>query len=243
MTPVIEVEDLVKHYGGLEAVRGISFSVEAGRIFGLIGPNGAGKTTIIKTLTGQLQPTSGGASVLGVNPVADPVGVRARLGIIPEQEAPPSFLTADEYFGFIASVRGLGDIDERKNFWFDLLDFAGQSNMLCKDLSRGNRQKLMVAQAFLHEPTLVFIDEPLVNLDPLIQKRVKDFFRDYVAKENTIFLCTHLLEIAEELCDEVAIIDRGDIVARGTLKDILEESAHLSDAFLTLVEEHHAGHP
>ncbi len=243
MEHVIDVEGLTKHFGDVKAVNGIELQVMPGRIFGLIGPNGAGKTTINKTLTGQLKPTSGSVRVLGVDVVDAPVDVRKKLGIIPEQEAPPSFLTAEEYLSFIADVRKLKDVDGQIDFWFKLLDFSGNRNKLAKDLSRGNRQKLMVTQAFLHEPELVFIDEPLVNLDPLIQKRVKDYLRKYVKSGNTVFLSTHLLETAQELCDEIAIIDRGNIIAQGMLKDLLDEHESLEHLFIKLVGDHDAEDP
>jgi ABC-2 type transport system ATP-binding protein len=234
MANVVSVENLVKDYGGLKAVQGVSLSVESGRIFGLIGPNGAGKTTIIKSLTGQVKPTSGKVSVLGVDVLSDPVGVRRKVGIIPEQEAPPSFLTAEEYLSFVAEVRGLAGIEKECDRWFRLLDFEGHRNVLCKDMSRGTRQKLMVTQAFIHKPPLVFIDEPLVNLDPLVQKHLKDYLRGYAKEGNTVFLCSHILESVEELCDEVAVLDRGKVVVEGGLKELLH-GGHLEDYFVKLV--------
>lgn len=235
MAQVISVDNLVKDYGTVKAVQGVSFSVGSGEIFGLIGPNGAGKTTIIKSLTGQIRPTSGRVSVLGIDAVADPVGVRAKVGIIPEQESPPSFLTAEEYLSFVAEIRGLTDASSRFDEWFRRLDFNGQRNVLCKDLSRGTRQKLMVAQAFIHRPPLVFIDEPLVNLDPIAQKRVKDFLKGYAKEGNTVFICSHLLESVEELCEEVAILKKGKVVAEGHIHDLLKRKEHLEELFIELV--------
>jgi ABC-2 type transport system ATP-binding protein len=235
MAPVIKVTGLTKEFGHVKAVNGVDLSIEPGRIFGLIGPNGAGKTTIIKSLTGQITPSSGRLEVLGLDPSADPVGVRKAVGIIPEQESPPSFLTGGEYLSFVAEVRGLGGIESEKERWFRMMDFAGQANVLCKDMSRGTRQKLMVAQAFLHKPKVVFIDEPLVNLDPIAQKRLKDHLRGYVTEGNTVFMSSHMLESVEELCDEVAVLDRGKVVAEGLLKDLLEDRGHLDDLFMRLV--------
>ena len=237
---VVDVDGLVKEYGSVKAVRGISFQVRAGRLFGLIGPNGAGKTTTIRCLTGQIKPTSGRVSVLGADVVADPVGVRSLIGVIPEQEAPPSFLTAEEYLTFVCSVRGVIDVKGRIDKWFKLLDFVGQRNVLCKDLSRGTRQKLMVSQAFIHEPKLVFIDEPLVNLDPLVQKLVKDFLRAYVKEGNTVFMSSHILEVVEEICDDVAIISGGRILAQGTVGEV-KGGNHLEEVFLKLVGGNHVG--
>ena len=186
MTRVIEAQDLSKAYGDVQAVDHVTLSVEKGALFGLLGPNGSGKTTMIKMLTGQTRPTGGTASVLGVDVVKDPVGVRGRVGIIPEQETPPSFLTAMEYLKFVAAIRKIPDIEKKADGWFDLLDFADKKDVLCKDLSRGTRQKLMFTQAFIHEPALALIDEPLINFDPIMQDLVKEYLVNYVKKGNTI---------------------------------------------------------
>jgi len=240
MDLVIDVRGLVKDYGAVRAVKGVELRVGGGVVFGLIGPNGAGKTTIIRCLTGQVRPTAGEVNVLGVDVNKDPVGVRKVVGIIPEQESPPSFLTAEEYIHFVGSIRGVRDVGEQADFWFRKLDFTGERNMLCKDLSRGTRQKLMIAQAFIHRPRLLLIDEPLVNLDPLVQKVVKDYVRSYVKGGNTVFMSSHLLEVMEELADEVAILNRGRIIAGGSLKEVLSGRAHLEDVFLDLVGADHA---
>ena len=152
MDPVISTDTLSKSYGDTKAVNGVSISVSRGSLFGLLGPNGSGKTTMIRMLTGQVRPTGGSARVLGLDPAAEPVAVRELVGIIPEQESPPSFLTAEEYLLFVSSIRKIED--PRIDWWFDFLDFADKRNVLCKDLSRGTRQKLMFAQAFLHHPVL-----------------------------------------------------------------------------------------
>jgi len=167
----------------------------------------------------------------------DPIKVRDIVGIIPEQETPPSFLTAEEYLHFVGRIRKLENIRERSDKWFRFLEFEGEEEVLCKDLSRGTRQKLMFAQAFLHEPELAFIDEPLINLDPVIQRKVKDYLKDYVRKGGTIFFCTHVLEIAEEICTRIGIIDRGKIIHEGPIRDIKRKKQHLEDFFLKLVKE------
>ena len=144
---MIEATELTKNYGNVTAVNRVSFSVAEGELFGLLGPNGSGKTTMIRMLTGQVPPTSGSARVMGLDPAKDPIGVRGLVGIIPEQETPPSFLTAEEYLHFVAGIRNLDSVDERCDRWFDLLEFRDKRDVLCKDLSRGTRQKLMFAQA------------------------------------------------------------------------------------------------
>ncbi|HOP67254.1 MAG TPA: ABC transporter ATP-binding protein [Methanoregulaceae archaeon] len=235
MNAVIEADGLTRYYGDLAAVDNVSLSVEAGSLFGLLGPNGSGKTTMIRMLTGQVRPSSGTATVLGVDVVKDPVLARVKVGIIPEQETPPSFLTASEYLDFVARIRKIDDADEKARWWFEFLDFADKKDVLCKDLSRGTRQKLMFAQAFLHRPILALIDEPLINFDPVMQKTVKEYLREYVSDGGTIFLSTHILEVAEEICSDVAILHRGQIVHSGTVAEILARKEKLSEFFLNAV--------
>jgi ABC-2 type transport system ATP-binding protein len=201
-------------YDDVLALDDLTLSVERGAAFGFLGPNGSGKTTTIDVLTGQRTPTAGSARVLDIDPVADPVGVREQVGIVPEGEHPPSFMTPREYFQFVADVRDVDGVEDRIEEWADRLLFADTLDTLTTDLSKGQRQKVMLTQAFLHEPDLVFIDEPLVNLDPLIQERVKDFFREYHGAGNTLFLSTHFIEVAADVCDRVAVIADGRLEAR-----------------------------
>ncbi len=132
MTALIEARDLSKAYGEVQAVDHVTLAVEQGALFGLLGPNGSGKTTMIKMLTGQTRPTGGTASVLGIDVVQGPVGIRERVGIIPEQETPPSFLTSMEYLKFVAAVRKIPDLDKKADWWFDFLDFADKKDVLCR---------------------------------------------------------------------------------------------------------------
>jgi ABC-2 type transport system ATP-binding protein len=217
------------------AVNGVSLSVRRGELFGLLGPNGSGKTTMIKCLTGQLKPTEGEIRVMGVDAVAEPVRVRELVGITPEQETPPSFLTAEEYLHFVGHIRGIRDIETQCAFWFDFLEFGDKRDVLCKDLSRGTRQKLMVAQAFLHRPELVLIDEPLINLDPLMQRQIKDYLTGYVKGGGTVFISTHILEIAQEICTRIGIIHQGTLVREGTVADLRGPSRSLEEVFLSAI--------
>jgi len=209
----IEVTDLTKVYGSRPALRGVSLAVESGEIFGLFGPNGAGKTTLLKILTGQLRPTGGRVSVLGIDPVADGIRVKAAVGIVPEVESPPSYLTAAEYLWFAGRVRG----------------------MVCKDLSKGTRQKLMLAAAMLHRPRLLFLDEPFINLDPIYQRNLRERLADHVADGGTVFMASHLLDIAERLCSHVAVIHEGRIVADGAIQELTRGDGGLEGTFLRLV--------
>ncbi len=236
MPSVIKTDTYTKLFGDLRAVDSVSLSVEKGSLFGLLGQNGSGKTTMIKMLTGQMKPSSGTAQVLGIDPSKDPVAVRKAVGIIPEQETPPSFLTAVEYLAFVGNIRNIEGIEEKSQWWFEYLDFGDKKDVLCKDLSRGTRQKLMFAQAFLHRPELALIDEPLINLDPVMQRKVKQFLTNYVSSGNTIFLSTHILEIAEDICTDFAILHKGKLLHTGTMRDLTEKNIHLDDFFMDLVE-------
>jgi len=234
---IIEAEGLSKQYGDVTAVDNVSLTVGKGELFGLLGPNGSGKTTMIKILTGQIRPGSGRATVLGLDVEKDPIGVRERVGIIPEQETPPSFLTATEYLDFVGEVRHIADVQKKADWWFDFLDFSDKRDVLCKDLSRGTRQKLMFTQAFLHTPELALIDEPLINFDPIMQRKVKDYLAGYARSGNTIFISTHILEIAEEICTGFAILHKGKLLHTGTVADIKGRQEHLDEFFLALVQK------
>jgi ABC-2 type transport system ATP-binding protein len=233
---VIKIHNLTKKFGDVLAVDNVTLSIDEGQLFGLLGPNGSGKTTMIKMLTGQIKPTNGTAEILDIDVLNDPIKVRAHVGIIPEQETPPSFLTAEEYLEFVGNIRKLNNIQNVSEQWFKMLDFEDQKNALCKDLSRGTRQKLMVAQAFLHEPRIAFIDEPLINLDPIIQRTLKDFLLGYIQKGNTVFFSTHVLEIAEEICTHIGIIDKGRLLHHGPITELKKKKQHLEEFFLKLVK-------
>lgn len=236
MTAVL-AEELTKTYGEFRALDGLSLSVDSGELFGFLGPNGAGKTTTIGVLTGQLTPDSGRASVLGTDPTTDPVETRRQVGVLPEQESPPSFMTPREYLQFVGTVRDLDDdrVDERIAAWADRLSYREKLDTLNTDLSRGQQQKVMITQAFLHDPGVVFIDEPLANLDPIVQERVKRFVVDYADRGNTVFLSTHHIEVAEEVCTRVGIVNEGRLIARERPADLASDDSLLS-TFLENVE-------
>ncbi|HKZ64097.1 MAG TPA: ABC transporter ATP-binding protein [Thermoplasmata archaeon] len=231
----VEVVDLTKLYGSKPALRDVSLAVETGEFFGLFGPNGAGKTTLLKILTGQLAPTGGGARVLGIDVVADPMAVKAAVGIVPEVESPPSYLTSYEYLYFVSRVRKVPDAEARIARWLTFFDLEDMRRTICKDLSKGTRQKLMLAAAFLHGPKLLFLDEPFINLDPIYQRKVKDYLEEYTDGGGTVFMCSHLLEIAEKLCDQVGILHEGQLIANGRLAEVRGPEPDLEAAFLKLV--------
>ncbi|ELY80515.1 ABC transporter-related protein [Natrinema pallidum DSM 3751] len=215
----------------------MAFDVDRGEVYGFLGPNGAGKTTTIRVLTGQIEPDAGDVSVLGTDPVADPIETRRQVGILPEQESPPSFLTPREYLAFVGKVRGLDPdrVAERTDAWAERLGFESKLDTLHTDLSRGQQQKVMIAQAFVHEPDVVFIDEPLANLDPLVQEQVKRFLVSYAADDNAVFVSTHNIDVAEEICTRVGIVADGQLVAERSLADDPTDES-LLDLFLDRVE-------
>ncbi|MFB6265715.1 MAG: ABC transporter ATP-binding protein [Candidatus Nanohaloarchaea archaeon] len=234
--PVIETRGVSKSFGKVQAVKDLDMEVGEGQLYGFIGPNGAGKTTTIELLTGQLEPDSGTMNVLGVDPVENPVEVRGKVGVLPEREDPPSFLTPREYFEFVADVRGTEEVDVKVEEWAERLRFEDRLDTLSKDLSKGEKQKVMISQAFLHEPDLVFIDEPLINLDPVVQERLKEYFRGYREDGNTVFLSTHVMSLADEVCTHIGLLDQGELVASGGKDEMLEAGENLEDAFIRLVE-------
>jgi len=236
MEYIIELSNLVKKFNDLSALDGISLTIKKNELFGCFGPNGAGKTTLINILTGQLSPTSGQARILGIDPNKHPVSVKKRVGIMPESDSPPSFLTAWEYLYFVGHIRGLGNINEKIEYWLDFFDMVEKKHSLCKDMSKGMKQKLMLSAAFIHTPELLILDEPLINLDPIYQRKVKNFLKEYV-KDRTVFMCTHILDAAEELCNNTVILNRGKIVGRGKISHLrANKSEKLEDIFLRLVE-------
>jgi ABC-2 type transport system ATP-binding protein len=233
----IQTDALEKSYGDVSALTGLSLTIEEGELYGLLGPNGAGKTTTMELLTGQSVPDGGRATVLGLDPAEDPIGVRERVGILPEKESPPSFMTPREYFDFVGAIRGIPEdrVDERIEAWADRLGFAEKLDTMSTDLSRGQQQKVMIASAFLHDPAVVFIDEPLANLDPIVQERVKRFLVEYRDAGNTVLISTHNVDVAADLCSRVGIVYAGSLVADIRPSD-LDSDETLLDVFLDRVE-------
>ncbi|ELY48562.1 ABC transporter ATP-binding protein [Natronolimnohabitans innermongolicus] len=237
---VIQVDGLWKTYGDITAVNQMNFAVERGELYGFLGPNGAGKTSTIRMLTGQLQPDAGTVRVLETDPTATPLETRRRVGILPEQQSPPSFLTPREYLEFVGDVRDLDSewIAEQTAVWADRLGFESKLDTLHTDLSRGQQQKVMITQAFIHEPDVVFIDEPLANLDPLVQEQVKRYLVSYAAGDNAVFVSTHNIDVAEEICSRVGIVADGRIVTERSLQSDSGErrDESLLELFLERVE-------
>lgn len=233
---IIEVRNISKTFGDVEALKNVNLDIGTGEFFGCFGPNGAGKTTLLRILSGQLEPTSGNAKVLGIDVQEKTMKVKEMVGIVPEVESPPSYLTGREYLFFVGRVRKIDDLDEKINHWLDFFDLREKEDIICRNLSKGMRQKLMLASAFIHKPKLLFLDEPFINLDPVYQKKVKDFLIECTKNGGTIFMCTHILEIAEKICTRVAIINNGKILAKGKINDLRNQpNEDLEKIFLRLV--------
>ena len=234
--PLVITEDLSKIFGDFVALHPLNVKVFAGEFFGVFGPNGAGKSTFIRLLTGQLQSSVGSVEVLGIDVKKMPQRLKANIGIVPESESPPSYLTPYEYLYFVGRLRRLDDLSNKVLYWLDWFGMTDKRDTMCKDLSKGQRQKVMLACAFIHEPRLLFLDEPFANLDPIYQRKCRKWLLAHVAKGGTIFMCSHVLEVAERLCTRLAIIDHGKVLASGKISDIKEsESETLEDVFIRLV--------
>jgi ABC-2 type transport system ATP-binding protein len=191
---------------------------------------------LLKILTGQIPQTSGEAQVLGLDVKDHGMQVREKVGIVPEVESPPSYLTAYEFLYFVAEVRKVDDVEGRIDRWLRFFDLQETKGTLCKDLSKGMRQKVMLSAAFIHEPELLFLDEPFVNLDPIYQHKLREYLLELRGQGRTIFLCSHILEMAQKLCQEMVIINRGRVIASGSVAELTARE-DLETLFLRTVGE------
>jgi ABC-2 type transport system ATP-binding protein len=239
-TDAIVVRGLTKVFRESKAVDGLTFSVGRGRFFGFLGPNGAGKSTTIKMLTGLLRPTAGEVWIEGRPLAGDLLGIKRIIGVLPEELPLYDRLTGEEYLHFAGRMYGLGR-DETRGRTDELLQFLSlgeERSKLIVDYSQGMRKKLALAAALIHSPRVLFLDEPLNGIDPISGRVVTDLLRRLASKGVTLFFTSHVLDVVERLCDEVAIIDHGRIVAQGTLDEVRAgagRDASLEDVFLKLV--------
>jgi len=237
---VIRTEGLSKRFGSLAAVENLNLEVGPGELFGFLGPNGAGKTTTIRMLTGLLRPTAGRVFIGGYDIQKEPVRAKALLGYVPDEPVLYEKLTGREFLTFMADLYRVG-VSRRNERIPELLELFGlteRGDDLIQSYSRGMRQKLAVAGALVHEPRVLILDEPTVGLDPRSARVLKDILRALAARGVTVFMSTHVLEIAERMCTRVGIIDRGRLIACGTMEELRaqarEDSATLEDIFLKL---------
>ncbi|MFX1488744.1 MAG: ABC transporter ATP-binding protein [Promethearchaeota archaeon] len=240
---VIVINDLKKFFGNVKAVNGISFKVRQGEVFGLLGPNGAGKTTTIKLLLGLLEPNEGEMSVFGLNPERNEVEIKKRIGYVSEEPLIFKSLTPQNLFNFIASIRGLDE--ERTTIlakeYMESLEAIDYYDQLIATLSHGNKQKLQIIAAILHEPDLLILDEPLAGLDAKSVRVVKSILELHTQRGGSVLFSTHIMEIAQELCDRIGIINKGKMVGIGTIDELRQQAdrigASLEDVFLRLTEQ------
>jgi ABC-2 type transport system ATP-binding protein len=222
MPPAIAASDLTRTFGTFTAVDHIDLAVEPGQFFGFLGPNGAGKSTTIKMLTGLLAPTSGNIQVLGQDLFADPLSVKRNIGVVPEGMALFGKLTATEYLHFVGRMYGLDKptTAQRSSELLEFMNLADQPKKLIADYSHGMGKKLALAAAVIHGPKVLFLDEPFEGVDAIAANTLKTMLQSMIARGATIFLTSHVLEIVERLCSHIAIIQRGRIVAHGSLDEL-----------------------
>ncbi len=238
--PTIVIEGLTKRYGKLVAVDDLRLEVRAGELFGFLGPNGAGKSTTIRMLTGLLRPTSGTGRVAGSDIVSETIEVKRSIGYLAEQAFLYDKLTGREFLRFIAGLYRVprDRQDARIDRLLALFDLNGKGDELIESYSKGMRQKIGIAGLLVHQPRVLFLDEPTNGLDPKSARLIKDVLRELCAQGSTVFMSTHILEIAEHMCDRVAIINQGRLAAQGTLAELRQNSqapgSSLEDIFLQL---------
>ena len=222
MELALETHGLRRTFGELAAVDGIDLAVPRGCLYGFLGPNGAGKSTTIKCLTGLLRPSGGTIRILGIDPEADPIGVRRQVGVVPEDLALFDRLTAAETLAFIGQVHGLdrATLRERTDQLLTVMDLHSASETLASDFSHGMRKKLALAAALLPAPHLLFLDEPFEGIDAIASRQIKGLLAEFVRRGGTIFLTSHILEIVERLADHLGVIHRGRMVAQGRLAEL-----------------------
>jgi ABC-2 type transport system ATP-binding protein len=219
MELAVETHELTRDFGSFRAVDGIHLAVPVGSFYGFLGPNGAGKSTTIKCLTGLLKPGRGSMRILGIDPLADPVAVKRRIGVVPEDLALFDRLTAQETLMFVAQIHGLDTATARARAGdlLALMDLEGAGSSLVTDFSHGMRKKLSLAAALLPAPKLLFLDEPFEGLDAVASRQSKDLLQSFVTRGGTIFLTSHLLEIVERLSTHIGVIAKGRLVAQGEI--------------------------
>lgn len=243
MTSVIELKNLTKCYGSLRAVHQLNLTVGEGEIFGFIGPNGAGKTTTIRMMGGVILPTQGEIHIDGISMAADPVGAKKRIGFIPDRPFLYEKLTGREFLEFTADLfhvdRNL--FGKKSEEILKMFSLENRADELIESYSHGMKQRLIIGAAILHDPRVMIVDEPMVGLDPAGIKLVKDLFRRLAGNGTTLFLSTHSLEVAEDLCHRIGIIHRGSLIATGSLDELRRlarvRESDLEALFLKLTEE------
>lgn len=236
---MIKVTGLTKYYGGKPAAKDISFEVKKGEVFGLLGTNGAGKSTTIKMLCGLLKPTRGSIRIGNIDLQRMPLKAKSMMGYLPENPLIYDKLTGAETLELIGKLRKLSIdmIEQRVKYYADTLGLGEQIYHEVGTYSKGMRQKLAIAMTLIHDPEMVLLDEPASGLDPRYTKLLKDWIKNLSANGRTVLLSTHIIEMAETLCDKIGIIDQGKMKAMGTVQEIQNSTGvnNLEDAFIRLI--------
>ncbi|MFJ1753174.1 ABC transporter ATP-binding protein [Kitasatospora sp. NPDC088134] len=234
--PAVSIRDLWKRFGEQTAVAGLSLDLPAGSFIGLVGPNGAGKTTTLSMVTGLLRPDRGTVLVHGTDVWQDPVGVKARIGILPEGLRMFERLSGRELLQFNGRLRGLdgAETDRRAEELLSVLDLTASGHKLVADYSTGMRKKIGLAAALLHNPDVLFLDEPFEGVDPVSAQTIRGVLTRYAASGSTVVFSSHVMELVESLCDWVAVVNAGRVVAAGPLAEV-RGGTSLHQAFLGLV--------
>jgi ABC-2 type transport system ATP-binding protein len=245
---LIELFHLSKNFRNFQAVKDVTLQIPPGEIFGFLGPNGAGKTTTIRMMAGLMKPTSGRVFLGGKDVLRQPEEAKSILGFIPDRPYLYEKLTGQEFLEFIADLRGLEAGNSQQKRIGELLNFfdlQGWRQELVESYSHGMRQRLVIAAALLHRPKVLIVDEPMVGLDPKGTRLVKGLFRDLAHKGVSIFMSTHTLELAEEVCQRIGIINEGKVIALGNMQELREKAkttdARLESLFLKLTGGEEAG--
>jgi ABC-2 type transport system ATP-binding protein len=237
---MIRLEGLTKSYGSFVAVNNIDLHVPRGQLFGFLGPNGAGKTTTLRMIAGIMRPTAGRIWLGGDDVIADPMPAKARLGFIPDRPFVYDKLTGAEFLRFVAGLYHQdGEVVEKRiDELLEVFELSLWKHELVESYSHGMRQKLIISSALIHRPECIVVDEPMVGLDPKAARLLKDIFRQFVDRGGTVLMSTHTLEVAEAMCDRIAIIQKGIIVTRGTMAELRDQTsagdATLEELFLKL---------
>ena len=233
---MIELKSLTKKYGDYTAVDDLNLSVQKGEIFGFIGPNGAGKTTTIKMIGGILAPSAGTVKITGIDIQQEPEKAKGKIGFIPDRPYLYEKLTGLEFLKFTADLYGVPDdiFSQKAQQNLEMFSLADWSDELIESYSHGMKQRLIMSAALLHDPEVIIVDEPMVGLDPAAILMVKDLFQRLAQKGVTIFMSTHTLVVAEDICERIGVINKGQLIASGTTAD-LQREANITDADLEQV--------
>jgi len=239
---MIELRNLSKHFGKVVAVNRLNLSVSKGEIFGFIGPNGAGKTTTLRMMGGVLAPTEGSVIIDGINMADEPEKAKQKIGFIPDRPFLYEKLTGMEFLKFTADLFGMPEVlfnqkSEQVLKQFSLYDWGDE---LIESYSHGMKQRLIISAAIFHDPMVIVVDEPMVGLDPAGMRMVKDLFRNLAKGGTTLFMSTHTLSVAEDVCDRIGIIHKGLLIATGTTEELRRraqvQEGDLEEVFLILTE-------